>query len=77
MNIGGHHTKPARELTGELAEFVESATEGVILVSFGSAVDKFPPHILEAFLLVFSQIPQKVTNCSVSTEKFPPPSLQI
>ena len=55
-----HNTSPAKELPPDLEKFVGSARDGVILVSFGSGIDTFPDSIIEKFLFVFKQIPQKV-----------------
>ena len=38
VDIGGIHCRPGKELPQDLKEFMDSKTEGVVYVSFGSAV---------------------------------------
>ncbi len=58
--IGGCDTSPAKELPADLESFLSSASEGVILISFGSAVETLPFHIVEKFFTALRKLPQKV-----------------
>ena len=59
VNIGGISTRPAKSLPPDLKQFVDSATDGVIVVSFGTH-DALPPNVYEKFMAAFVQINQKV-----------------
>lgn len=59
VNIGGISTRPAKALPIDLAKFLDSATEGAIVVSFGS-MDFLPPNIYEKLMAAFVQLEQKV-----------------
>ncbi len=55
--IGGQTTKPAKPLPKDLQDFMDSATDGAIIMSFGS----FAPDVhYSKFLEAFRQIKQKV-----------------
>ena len=60
INIGSHLVRPPGELPGPLVEFVEGATDGLILLTFGSWLDVWPEELTDIFLEVFSNIPQRV-----------------
>lgn len=59
VNIGGISTRPAKALPIDLAKLLDSATEGAIVVTFGS-VDVFPLNIYEKLMAAFVQLEQKV-----------------
>ena len=59
VNVGGLSTRQSRPLQGDVLQFVNSATDGVIVASFGST-DLLTDHMLSIFLAAYSQIPQKV-----------------
>ena len=44
--VGGAATRPAVRLTGDLNSFIDTANDGVILVTFGSIVKSLPSHII-------------------------------
>ncbi|XP_023025419.2 UDP-glucosyltransferase 2 [Leptinotarsa decemlineata] len=61
-NIGGHHIGPLEPLPANIQQFMDNATEGVIVFSLGSnlkAAD-LDPAKKTAILSVFSKIKQKV-----------------
>ena len=53
--IGGTETRPAKPLRGELKSFMDTATKGVVIVSFGSVVDNIPENTLNKFSDVFKR----------------------
>ena len=56
VHIGGLTTKPAKPLPADLENFMKSATEGVVVVSFGSMSANLPPTILDKFLEAFKRV---------------------
>ena len=58
--VGDIMPQSINSLPDNIANFVNAAEHGVIIVSFGSFFDYFPPHIAAKFCSVFHQIPQKV-----------------
>ena len=58
--IGGVALEPATPLPEDLAEFVEGATNGVIVVSFGSIVKRVPRRILDVMLNALGRQAQRV-----------------
>ncbi|XP_076442614.1 UDP-glucuronosyltransferase 2B9-like [Babylonia areolata] len=57
--IGGTATGPAKALSPEFQSFMDSAKEGVVIVSFGSYVLGLPKHISDKILQVLLQLPMK------------------
>ncbi|XP_076457528.1 UDP-glucuronosyltransferase 2B13-like [Babylonia areolata] len=57
--IGGTVTGPAKALPPEFQSFMDSAKEGVVIVSFGSYVLDLPEHISDKILQVLLQLPMK------------------
>ncbi|KAL8603844.1 hypothetical protein ACOMHN_049663 [Nucella lapillus] len=57
--IGGTATGPAKALAPEFQSFMDSAQEGVVIVSFGSYVLNLPQHISDKVLQVLLQLPMK------------------
>ena len=53
--IGGTETRPAKPLTGELKSFMDTATQGVVIVSFGSVVNLIPDNTLNKLSEVFKR----------------------
>ena len=53
--VGGAATRPASPLTGSLKDFLDSAVDGAILVTFGSMIDvkALPDHILNNLRTTF------------------------
>merc|ERR1719447_1486878 len=47
IEVGGLQLKDAKPLEGDLKKFMDSATEGAVLVSFGSSLkpDQMPPML--------------------------------
>ncbi|KAK7491881.1 hypothetical protein BaRGS_00016900 [Batillaria attramentaria] len=57
--IGGTATGPAKPLPSEFKTFMDSATEGVVIVSFGSYVLNLPKEISDKVFSVLQQLPFK------------------
>ncbi|KAB0798219.1 hypothetical protein PPYR_09212 [Photinus pyralis] len=72
IDVAGHHVKPPKKLPQDLQEYLDSATDGVILFSMGSnlKVKDFPNDTMNAFVTVFSELPQKVI-WKYESEDFP------
>ena len=57
--IGGTAAGPAKPLLPEFRSFMDGATQGVVIVSFGSYVLELPEDISEKILQVLLQLPMK------------------
>ncbi|XP_076441020.1 UDP-glucuronosyltransferase 2B4-like [Babylonia areolata] len=57
--IGGTAPRPAKVLPPEFQSFMDSAKEGVVIVSFGTYVLGLPKHISDKILEVLLQLPMK------------------
>ena len=53
--IGGTETRPAEPLSGELNSFIDTASQGVVIVSLGSVVNHIPGNILNRFSELFKR----------------------
>ncbi|KAL8603845.1 hypothetical protein ACOMHN_049664 [Nucella lapillus] len=69
--IGGTATGPAKALAPEFQSFMDSAQEGVVIVSFGSYVLNLPQHISNKVLQVLLQLPMKSVFRSTVTSPDP------
>ena len=60
--VGGLQLKDAKPLEGDLKKFMDSATEGAVLVSFGSSLkpDQMPQEKIQVFIDTFKQLGMKV-----------------
>ena len=58
--IGGMAASPAKPLPKEFEDFVSKASDGLIVVSFGSLVKQAPREMLDKMLAAFRLIPQRV-----------------
>ncbi|XP_026200006.1 UDP-glucuronosyltransferase 2B17-like [Anabas testudineus] len=59
--MAGFQCKPSKPLSKDLEDFVQSSGEhGVIVMTLGSLVKKFPEDIAEEIAAAFAQLPQKV-----------------
>ena len=58
--IGGMAASPAKPLPKEFEDFVSEASDGLIVVSFGSLVKQAPREMLDKMLAAFRLIPQHV-----------------
>nr|XP_043882963.1 UDP-glucuronosyltransferase 2A2-like [Solea senegalensis] len=59
--MSGFQCKPAKPLSKELQDFVQSSGEhGVIIMTLGTLVSKLPEDITEDIAAAFAQLPQKV-----------------
>ncbi|KAG5893417.1 hypothetical protein JTB14_024330 [Gonioctena quinquepunctata] len=61
-DIGGHHVLPIKPLPKNMKEFMDNATDGVVVFSMGSNLNSadFDPEMKRAILEAFSKIKQKV-----------------
>ncbi|KAL8595059.1 hypothetical protein ACOMHN_002037 [Nucella lapillus] len=57
--IGGTATGPAKALPPEFKSFMDSAKEGVVIVSFGSLILNPPKHVSDKIFQVLLQLPMK------------------
>jgi glucuronosyltransferase len=80
INVGGlnvHKPKPLPE--GELKQFVDSASDGFILVSFGSFAKFVPDKIIRVLLDTFKDVPYKVVwkwdKTSLKADQVVPPNV--
>ena len=69
IEVGGLTTQPAKKLPEDIQSFLDGAEDGVILVSFGSMMSKFPVILLRKFLEAFNRIERhriiwRLTNVS-------------
>ncbi|XP_064628746.1 UDP-glucuronosyltransferase 2B19-like [Lineus longissimus] len=61
INVGGLNVKKPKPLpAGELKQFVDTASDGFILVSFGSLIKFFPDSIVNILLDTFRDVPYKI-----------------
>lgn len=62
LEIGGTHIKKSQPLDIELQEILDSATDGVVYVSWGSMIrsDTLPEDKRDAFISAFRLLKQKV-----------------
>nr|XP_049706090.1 UDP-glycosyltransferase UGT5-like isoform X1 [Helicoverpa armigera]WRX06260.1 UGT33F2A-like protein [Helicoverpa armigera] len=60
--MGGLHQKPAKELPTDLKTYLDSSTNGVIYISFGTNVapSMLPPERIQILVKVFSELPYDV-----------------
>lgn len=59
-DVGDLLCVPAKPLPSDLQDYMDHATEGVILVSLGSVFDHLPEVMAAKFCQVFAQLPEKV-----------------
>lgn len=62
IGIAGIHVQPAKKLPKDIQDFLDSASDGAILFSMGSAVQStdWTPERRDAFVKVFGRLKQKV-----------------
>jgi glucuronosyltransferase len=62
IEAGGLQLQPAKPLPTDLQTFMDSATGGAVLVSFGSSLkpDQMPPEKIQMFVDTFKQLPAGV-----------------
>jgi glucuronosyltransferase len=62
IEVGGIHVEPVKPLPSDIQEFLDSATDGVILFSMGSIIQgkDWEPSKREAFVKAFGKLKQKV-----------------
>ncbi|XP_074662794.1 UDP-glucuronosyltransferase 2B17-like [Tubulanus polymorphus] len=58
--VGGLLTHPARKLPNDLAEFADGATDGLIIVSFGTTISHMPVDVLQKIADAFKNLRQRV-----------------
>ncbi|KAL8585729.1 hypothetical protein ACOMHN_056358 [Nucella lapillus] len=69
--IGGTVTENAKPLPPELQAFMDSATHGAVIVTFGGSVLGVPKHISDKLFQVFQDLPFKVVFRSNLTSPDP------
>ena len=57
VHIGGMSPRPGKPLEPDLQSFMDSHTEGVVVVSFGSVIHDIPDDINQKLLLAFRDLP--------------------
>ena len=78
INVGSLLLRPPGDVTGPLAAFLDGATDGVILLSFGSWLDVWPAELSDLFLDVFSRLQQRVVWKYKGTLRHtPPPNVKV
>ncbi|ELU13743.1 hypothetical protein CAPTEDRAFT_43804, partial [Capitella teleta] len=60
VHVGDVMARPAKPLPGDLLSFLDSATEGVVLVSQGSYMNQIPDQVLYKLCNAFKRISLKV-----------------
>ena len=60
VDVGGLNTKPAKPLPQELQDIAEKATNGIIIVSFGSYATSFPEATIRNLMEAFKQLNQTI-----------------
>merc|ERR1719285_1583909 len=62
IQVGGLQLAPPKTLTGDLRKFLDSSTEGAVLISFGSSLkpDQMPKEKINIFIQAFMQLGMKV-----------------
>ena len=60
IRIPGVTTRPAGELPRQLKELMDAASDGAIILSFGSFTVQLPSEIISKFINAFSQLKQTV-----------------
>ncbi|XP_064629304.1 UDP-glucuronosyltransferase 1A8-like [Lineus longissimus] len=61
INVGGLNVRRSKYLPeGELKQFVDGATDGFVLVSFGSIAKFLPDNIVSILLETFRDVPYKI-----------------
>ena len=68
---GGLSTKPAKPLPNDLKNIMDTAKDGVILLSFGSITTFLPQEISRKFAEAFAKIPQTVIWKQTGSFDFP------
>ncbi|XP_076442424.1 2-hydroxyacylsphingosine 1-beta-galactosyltransferase-like [Babylonia areolata] len=69
--IGGTATGPAKPLPPPFSSFMDTATQGVVIVSFGSYVLHLPEHVNEKVFRVLMELPFKAVFRSNLTSPDP------
>lgn len=62
IEVGGIHVQPAKPLPKDIQEYLDTATDGVIIFSMGSLIksSEWPVEKREAFVKTFGKLKQKV-----------------
>lgn len=62
IDIAGIHIKATKPLPSDIQQFIDSASDGVILISFGTFLqpEQMPPEKYQAMLDAFSKMKQKI-----------------
>ena len=60
VNVGGITTKPSSSLPANIQTFINNATDGIIVVSFGSVASSIPVHLIQTLANALERRPEKV-----------------
>ncbi|XP_041354211.1 UDP-glucuronosyltransferase 2B20-like [Gigantopelta aegis] len=60
VQVGGLTASPAGKLPKDLETFISEATDGVVVVSFGSILREAPKEMMNKLMTAFSQLKQRV-----------------
>lgn len=74
VDIAGIHIKPAKPLPNDIQKFLDEATDGAILVSFGTFLQSslMPPEKYQAMIDAFGRLKQRIIWKWEDNKKFPP-----
>ena len=75
--VGTLMGRPAKPLTGDLRKFMDSSPQGVILISFGSAVDELAAPALAKVFTALKQLDQRVIYKSKQTLDNVPENVRV
>ena len=75
--IGGLSTKPAKSLPKDLEDFMNSAPEGVIIMTFGSFGVDIGPQMVKEFVKAFRNVKQHILWKYVEEPEGLPPNVRI
>ena len=60
VHVGGITTKPSESLPDNIEAFINSATDGIILVSFGSVATAIPVELIQTVANALERRPEKI-----------------
>ena len=60
VNVGGITTKPSASLPDDIQTFINNATDGIIVVSFGSVASSIPVDLVQTLANALKRRPEKV-----------------
>ena len=60
VNVGEITTKPSASLPANIQAFINDATDGIILVTFGTVASAIPVHLIQTVANALERRPEKV-----------------